>query len=134
MSVVLWFLSVIFTLLLPGISIAVETLDESTSEIKRTQISKYTTKEELLLFYEEKDLVVATKRPISVRKAPAIASVITAEEIKNMGARNLMDVLKMVTGIGVSINEYGWYMVEVRGIRTTVTEKIMVMIDGYRLN
>jgi iron complex outermembrane receptor protein len=45
-----------------------------------------------------------------------------------------MDVLKIVPGMGISINEYGWYMVEVRGIRTTVTEKILVMMDGHRLN
>lgn len=141
MAGALWFLSIVFALLSSGIDIASEASDKpSPDAIKFAQASKdstdkdVTTKEELLLFYEEKDLVVATKRAIPLRKAPAIVSVITSEEIKNMGARNLMDVLKMVTGIGVSINEYGWYMVEVRGIRTTVTEKIMVMIDGHRLN
>ena len=54
-----------------------------------------TTKTELLMFFDEKDLVTATKRSTSLRKAPAIATIITAEEIRNMGARNLLDVLKM---------------------------------------
>ncbi len=129
-------LSIIFALFLfsPCISIASETSDESTSRIILAQASKDTTKEELLLFYEEKDLVVATKRPVSLRKAPAIAAIITSDEIKNMGARNIMDVLKMVPGIGISINEFGRYMFEVRGVRTATSEKILVMIDGHRLN
>lgn len=89
---------------------------------------------ELLMFFEEQDLVTATKRPTSLRKAPAIATIITADEIRNMGARNLLDVLKMVPGIGVSVNEFGGNMVEVRGIRSSLSEKILVMIDGHSLN
>lgn len=91
-----------------------------------------------LSLYELRNLetfmVTATKRKISVRKAPAIATVITADEIRNMGARDLMDVLKTVPGFGVSINSYGRYMFEVRGIRTGANEKILLMMDGHRLN
>ncbi|HLP76304.1 MAG TPA: TonB-dependent receptor [Candidatus Paceibacterota bacterium] len=79
-------------------------------------------------------ITTATKRETPIREAPAIATVITADEIRRMGARNLLDVLKMVPGIGVSINEYGVNMVEVRGIRTTFNEKILLMIDGHSLN
>jgi iron complex outermembrane receptor protein len=89
---------------------------------------------DLLMFFEEQELVTATKRHTSLRKAPAIATIITADEIRNMGARNLLDVLKMVPGFGVSINEYGTMMIEVRGIRTSLSEKILVMIDGHSLN
>ncbi len=92
------------------------------------------TEKELGLFFEEQDLVTATKRPTSLRKAPATATIITADEIKNMGARNLLDVLKMVPGVGISTNEFGVNMVEVRGIRTATVEKILVMIDGHSLN
>lgn len=93
-----------------------------------------TTEKELLVFYEEQDLYTATRRATSLRKAPAIATIITADEIRNMGARNLLDVLKMVPGFGVSINEFGTFMIEVRGIRTPLSEKILVMIDGHSLN
>ncbi len=82
---------------------------------------------------EIKYLETATKRKMDLRKAPAIATVITADEIRNMGARDLMDVLKMVPGFGVSINETGSYMFEARGVRTTYSEKIVVMVDGHRL-
>ncbi|MBT0665295.1 TonB-dependent receptor [Geobacter pelophilus] len=90
--------------------------------------------QELLMFFEEQDLVTATKRHTTLRKAPAIATIITADEIRNMGARNLEDVLKMVPGFGISTNEWGTHMVEVRGIRTGASEKILVMIDGHSLN
>jgi iron complex outermembrane receptor protein len=93
-----------------------------------------TTKKELLMFFDEKDLVTATKRATPLRNAPAIATIITAEEIKNMGARNLVDVLKMAPGFGVSINEFGIQMLEVRGIRTANSEKVLVMINGHSLN
>lgn len=51
-----------------------------------------------------------------------------------MGARNLMDVLKMVPGIGISRNEQGFFMFDIRGISTVSSEKILLMIDGHSLN
>jgi outer membrane cobalamin receptor len=93
-----------------------------------------TGKEELLMFVDEQELVTATKRPISIRKAPATATIITADDIRDMGARTLVDVLKMVPGFGISINQFGTLLVEVRGIRTSTSEKILVMIDGHSLN
>ncbi|HYS44210.1 MAG TPA: TonB-dependent receptor, partial [Geobacteraceae bacterium] len=93
-----------------------------------------TTEKELLVFYEEQDLYTATKRATPLRKAPAIATIVAADEIRNMGARNLLDVLKLVPGFGVSINEFGTFMIEVRGIRTSLSEKVLVMIDGHSLN
>lgn len=92
------------------------------------------TEKELLLFYEEADLLTATKRTTPLRKAPAIATIISADDIRNMGARNLLEVLKMVPGFGISITEFGGYMIEVRGIRTSLNEKILFMIDGHSLN
>lgn len=91
-------------------------------------------KEELLMFVDEQELVTATKRPISIRKAPATATIITADDIRDMGARNLLDVLKMVPGFGISTNAWGVNLVEVRGIRSGANEKILVMIDGHSLN
>src|SRR5512137_514742 len=79
-------------------------------------------------------IVTATKHSTSLRKAPAIATVITADEIRNMGARNLLDVLKMVPGFGVSVDNDGIPMLEVRGIRTFYSEKVLVMIDGHSQN
>jgi outer membrane cobalamin receptor len=96
---------------------------------------KTETAEELLLFFEEEDLVIATRHETPVRKAPAIATVITAKEIRNMGARNLLDILRKVPGVGISIHDLSVYhAIEIRGVRTTWSEKVLFMIDGHRLN
>ncbi|MEW6602016.1 MAG: TonB-dependent receptor plug domain-containing protein, partial [Nitrospirota bacterium] len=92
------------------------------------------TAEDLLFFFDEEELIIATRNTVPVKKAPAIATVVTEKEIRNMGALNLMDVLKTVPGIGVSITEYGDTMFEVRGIRTQMSEKILLMIDGHPMN
>jgi iron complex outermembrane receptor protein len=45
-----------------------------------------------------------------------------------------MDVLKMVPGMGITRNEQGFFMLEVRGISTVASEKVLVMIDGHSMN
>ncbi len=98
------------------------------------ELASSETAEELLLFFEEKDLVIATKRKTPIRKAPAIATVITAREIRNMGARNILDVLKRVPGIGISIADISvTQAVEVRGIRTSLSKNVLFMIDGHTI-
>jgi iron complex outermembrane receptor protein len=58
---------------------------------------------ELALVYGTKPLVsIATGNAIELRRAPAVASVITAEDIKSMGAKDLDEVLETVPGLHVS--------------------------------
>lgn len=121
-------------LLCRAISVSVGYADEYVTQGTQESTPDTRTEKDLHLFFEEQELVTATKRSISLRKAPANATIVTADEIRNMGARNLLDVLKMVPGIGLSINEFGANMIEVRGIRTAVSEKILFMIDGHSLN
>lgn len=117
-----------------GVNSMVLAADEPVSQPNPVMEQNSQTEKELGLFFEEQDLVTATKRPTSLRKAPAIATIITADEIRNMGANNIMDVLKMAPGLGISINESGVLMLEVRGVRTAINEKVLVMIDGHSLN
>jgi len=107
----------------------------SNSYAQQLEELKTATAEELLLFFEEEELVIATRHVLPVSKAPAIATVISDREIRNMGARNLMDILRMIPGIGISIHDFSAYhAVEIRGIRTTFSEKVMFMIDGHTIN
>lgn len=118
-----------------GISSTVHGANEPVTELNQgVSRNDHPDTKDLLLFFEEQDLITATKRPTSLRKAPAIATIISADEIRNMGARNLLDVLKMVPSFGIATNEFGANMIEVRGIRTTINEKILFMIDGHSLN
>ena len=88
-------------------------------------------------FYEgtEGDVLITATRYIKrLEEAPAIASVITAEQIRNMGARDLMDVLKIVPGLGVYQEFIGKKTIEVRGIKTPNAEKVLIMIDGHPIH
>ncbi len=106
-------------------------LDESSSPTY--DIS--TAEEELLLFFDEEELfITATKIPQTLFKAPAIVSVITDDEIKDMGARNILDVLNRIPGFHVTQGYYGKDEIEVRGIKTTDSEKVKILIDGHSVN
>ncbi len=99
-------------------------------EISEEQLRQ---EEELLLLGEE-FVITAAKHPQEIKKAPAIVTLITAEQIKHMGARNLMDVLRIVPGLGIYTARYGQGEIAVRGIRTSGSEKVRVMIDGHGIN
>ena len=68
------------------------------------------------IFTEEEIVVSALKRPRTVLKSPAIMSVITAKQIKQMGFRTLIDVLKIVPGFYISMDETGEREIAVRGV------------------
>lgn len=75
---------------------------------------------------------IATGTKKSLDKAPAIASVITAEQIELMGASYLDEVLELVPGLHVSPSTssrldpvYG-----IRGIQTTFNPQILVLLNG----
>lgn len=93
------------------------------------QATKYT---EEMYYKTERKLLSATKNLMESRKAPAINSVITAEEIRNMGARNVFDVLDKIPGFSTSWNQIKG-VVNVRGVQTDHAEKVLLMIDGVRI-
>lgn len=128
----------LLSLVLPSFSLA----ENGTTTVKMTKTdpaakkpARSTDMEEMLLFFEEKDLIItATKHTQTLQDAPAIATVITAEEIRNMGARDLIDVLRIVPGFGITKGYYGKEEIEVRGIKTVNSEKVKLLIDGHSVN
>lgn len=81
----------------------------------------------------ERVLLSATKNLMKARKAPAINTVITSEEIRNMGARNLFDVLNRIPGVSTSWNQIKG-LINMRGVQTDHSEKILMLIDGISIN
>ncbi|MCP4348508.1 MAG: TonB-dependent receptor [Desulfobacterales bacterium] len=84
-------------------------------------------------FQPDKMLISASKNLMNTRKAPAIATVITEDEIRNTGAGNLMDILSKIPGLSI-IRHASMQRLEIRGIQTPYSEKVLLMIDGHRLN
>lgn len=80
------------------------------------------------------EVSVATKTAISKSEAPSIVSVITANDIRNMGARDLEDILRTVPGYEVRQDSQAM-QVGVRGIYAAEgrNNKILFMIDGNNI-
>ncbi len=72
-----------------------------------------------------------TERPIL--EQPSIISVITREQIINSGARDLLDILRMVPGFGFAHDTVGITSWGFRGIYAE-EGKIMLLIDGAPFN
>lgn len=93
--------------------------------------------DDLSLIYPRDDLfITATQSARTLDRAPAIATVVTDRQIRDMGARNLLDVLAIVPGFGISFspNHAVVNAIEVRGLKTHNSEKVLLLIDGHRVN
>ncbi len=82
------------------------------------------------------DVEVATKTKVSIQDAPSIVSVITANEIKNVGARDIEDILKSVPGIDAVCDYFGNSRIAVRGLFSLKwrNNKIKIMLNGHSLS
>jgi outer membrane cobalamin receptor len=76
---------------------------------------------------------VATKTDLSTRETPGIVSIITDEEIKNMGARDLIDVLRLVPSIDFGNDVEGIVDIGIRGMWAH-EGKFLLLIDGIEMN
>jgi len=88
--------------------------------------------DELALVYGAGDSVsIATGNLQALRRAPAVASVVTAADIAAMGATDLDQILESVTGIHVNRtpNSYSPLYV-VRGIVSAYTPQILMLQNG----
>ncbi|MGR3176796.1 MAG: TonB-dependent receptor plug domain-containing protein, partial [Candidatus Anammoxibacter sp.] len=90
--------------------------------------------DELSLLFGDLSVSIASKNEEKVAKAPSIITVITAEEIYNIGARTLTDILMIVPGFNIIKDaSFGVKQFGTRGIRRA-DEKIKVLVDGHSLN
>lgn len=76
---------------------------------------------------------VASGKALSTRETPGILSVISAEEIENSGARDLIDVLRLVPGFDVGQDVQFVQGISFRG-NWANEGKILVMVDGQPFN
>ncbi|WIO73318.1 TonB-dependent receptor [Porticoccaceae bacterium LTM1] len=88
--------------------------------------------EDLLSVFGDEELVsIATgyKKPIS--KAPAVASVITSDDIKKLGATDLDQVLETVPGLHVAINPISYGPIYTfRGIYSDFNPQVLMLVNG----
>jgi len=74
------------------------------------------------------ETTIATASKQTTTKAPAVVTLITAEDIKATGATNLVDVLAGVPGLHIRTSQFGNRpLIQFRGAKGTQT---LLMIDG----
>lgn len=88
--------------------------------------------ENLSFLYGDEDFVsIATGRKQLISKAPAVASVITAEDIKKTGAKDIAEALEAVVGLHVSTLAAAYNPVfSIRGIHSDVNPQVLMLING----
>lgn len=96
------------------------------------KMSTYTEESELQKILN-KSLTVSSSKALSTRETPGIVSVISAEEIQNSGARDLIDILRMVPGFDVAQDLQFVMGIGLRG-NWANEGKVLVMMDGQPFN
>ncbi len=92
--------------------------------------------DELLSLYGDVDMIsIATGNLQSITKAPAVASVINAEDIKALGADDLDQVLETIPGLHVTPSALGYNPIYVfRGIHSEYNPQVLLLINGIPIS
>lgn len=78
-------------------------------------------------------VVISSRKSLSQRDTPSIVTVISGEEIRNSGARNLIDVLRHVPGMDFRVSVSNGLSLGMRG-HIGADGRIMMLVDGIEVN
>ena len=78
-------------------------------------------------------VMVSSRKALSQRETPSSVSVITAEEIRNSGARDLTDVLRQVPGFDFRATVNNGLAVGMRG-QIGSDGRVLMLVDGIDVN
>lgn len=76
---------------------------------------------------------VATGKELTLHESPGIVTLVTSDDIKNLGARDLTDVLQNIPGFNFGMDVEGVVGIGVRG-NWAHEGKILLLIDGQEMN
>ncbi len=109
------------TLLLPALSLALVAQQAPSKD------------EEDLLALLNTPITVASKKAMTTRESPGVITLITREEIQALGARDMIDILRLVPGFEIGYDVQGVTGPAMRGI-WGYEGKILVLWDGIEMN
>ncbi len=88
---------------------------------------------EMQWLMSEPEVTIATKHETKLNRAPSIVTVITDEEIKNLGYRTFVEILRTVPGFEIlKTADLGTVVPAVRGLEAE--NKVRVMLNGHLIN
>lgn len=87
--------------------------------------------EDITLAFDEQFVSIATGGQKELSRAPAVATVITDEDIANMGALNLDQVLESVPGFHVTLSSSRLTPIySIRGIQSDIGPHVLMLVNG----
>lgn len=83
------------------------------------------------IYGDDDYIYIATGRKQTVSQAPAVASIISAKTIRQIGARDIDEVLETIPGLHVSYTAGGYNPIyQIRGISSNVNPQVLMLING----
>lgn len=79
------------------------------------------------------ELAIASRLGTTAREAPGVVTLITEEEIEQSGARDLIDLLRLVPGFDFGVDVQGVIGAGIRG-NWGHEGKILLLVDGIEMN
>lgn len=79
------------------------------------------------------ELTVASRKALSGRESPGIVTLLTREELRAAGARDLVDALRLVPGFSFGVDVQGVAGLGVRGFWAH-EGKVALLVDGVEMN
>ncbi len=76
------------------------------------------------------EVTSVSKKAQRTSEAPAAIFVISREDIRRSGARNIPDLLRMVPGVDVAQIDTGKWAISARGFNGQYSDKLLVLVDG----
>lgn len=84
-----------------------------------------------LVYGQQTDISIATGSSLPLRRAPAVATVLTAEDIAASGANDLAQILETVPGLHVARStQVSTPMYVIRGISLGFNPQVLVLVNG----
>jgi len=78
--------------------------------------------------------ITASRVLEDIKKSAASITVVTDRQIRQMGARHLMDVLRTVPGMSYRYHPDGQYKIDSRGVSKSAGQDVLIMLNGHPLN
>lgn len=101
--------------------------DDKPPPRKRTELE-----EELELYGAEAPSGFVQRIDESARVVPQTPTILTAQQLKQLGVRYVHEALELVPGVSVSRDVQGFYRIAVRGLRSDA--ETLITLNGQRLN
>ncbi|MFC1524380.1 TonB-dependent receptor plug domain-containing protein [Thermodesulfobacteriota bacterium] len=78
------------------------------------------------------EVTLSTGTPKPLKRAPSVASIITAQDIEKMGAKTLSEALETVPGLHVQPSGFNRFtpVFSIRGIQTSLNPHTLLLING----